>query len=55
MHPEARRQLKIKLAAYWARVRVARDQFPLNERYEESVRSESLPPSIYDVDPETTG
>ena len=53
MHPEARRQLKIKLAAYWARVRVAPDQFPLHERDEESVRSESIPASVYDVDPET--
>jgi hypothetical protein len=53
MHPEARRQLKIKLAAYWARVNVARDQFPIHERDEESVRSESIPASSYDVNPET--
>ena len=53
MHPEARRQLKIKLAAYWARVRVARDQFSLHERDEGSVRSETLPASVYDVDTAT--
>ncbi len=53
MHPEARRQLKIKLAAYWSRVSVARDQFPLHERDEESVRSQSIPASVYDFDPET--
>jgi hypothetical protein len=52
MHPEARRQLKIKLAAYWARVRVPRDELPLNEQDEELVRSGSLPASVYDVGPE---
>lgn len=53
MHPKARRQLKIKLARYWSRVDVARDQFPLYERDEGAARSESLPASVYDVDPET--
>lgn len=53
MHPEARRQLKIKLARYWSRVDVARDQFPLRERDEAGARSESLPASVYDADPET--
>jgi len=53
MHPEARRQLKIKLARYWARVDVARDQFELHERNEERARSDALPPSVYDPDPET--
>lgn len=48
MHPEARRQLKIKLARYWARVDVERDEFGLHERNEETVRSESTPPSAYD-------
>lgn len=52
MHQEARRQLKIKLARYWARVDVARDRFPLHERDEEAARSDALPPSPYDVDPE---
>lgn len=50
MHPEGRRQLKIKLARYWARVDVARDQFPLNEKGEERVRSGSAPASPYDAD-----
>lgn len=53
MHPEARRQLKIKLGRYWARVDVARDQFDLHERDEEEARSDALPPSVYDPDPET--
>jgi hypothetical protein len=49
MHPEGRRQLKIKLARYWARVDVARDQFELTEKDEEQVRSHSSPPSQYDA------
>lgn len=49
MHPEGRRQLKIKLARYWARVDVARDQFPLKERGEDDVRAEGSPPSPYDA------
>lgn len=53
MHPEGRRQLKIKLARYWARIDVPRDKFELHERDEEAVRSESLPPSRYDVEPVT--
>lgn len=48
-HPEARRQLKIKLARYWARVDVARDQFPLHELDEDEVRADRSPPSPYDV------
>lgn len=51
MHPEARRQLKIKLARYWGRVNVPRDQFDLHERHEEEARSGHLPPSAYDFDP----
>jgi hypothetical protein len=53
MHPEARRQLKIKLARYWARIDVPRDRFDLHERDEERARSDALPPSVYDPDPET--
>lgn len=49
MHPEARRQLKIKLARYWARVDVTREQVPLHERNEDQVRSSDRPPSSYDV------
>jgi hypothetical protein len=48
MHPEARRQLKIKLARYWARVNVSRDAIPLHERDEAEVRSDDEPPSPYD-------
>ena len=53
MNPEARPQLKIKLARYWARVDVARDQFELHERNEEWARSDAVSPSVYDSDPET--
>lgn len=49
MHPEARRQLKIKLARYWARVDVPRDDIPLHEHDEVAVRAEQTPPSPYDV------
>lgn len=49
MHPEARRQLKIKLARYWARVDVKRDDIPLRERDEEEVRSDARPASVYDA------
>jgi hypothetical protein len=49
MHPEARRQLKVKLARYWARVDVNRDALPLNERGEEQVRADEEPPSVYDA------
>jgi hypothetical protein len=40
MHPEARRQLKIKLSRYRARVDVARDQFPLHEKGEDEARAD---------------
>lgn len=53
VNPEARRQLKIKLARYWARVDVPRDQFELHERNEERARGDGLPSSVYDPDPET--
>jgi hypothetical protein len=49
MHPEARRQLKLKLARYWARVDVDRERLPLNERGEDEVRSDERPPSPYDA------
>jgi hypothetical protein len=49
MHPEARRQLKIKLARYWARVDVNRDALPLYERDEEDARSDERPSSVYDA------
>jgi hypothetical protein len=50
LHPEARRQLKIKLSRYWARVSPARDQVALQEMDEESVRSSSTSASVYDID-----
>jgi hypothetical protein len=51
LHPEARRQLKIKLARYWARLNPAREQVALQEMDEESVRSAASPASPYDIDP----
>lgn len=51
MHPEARRQLKLKLARYWARVDVPRDEISLYERGEDEVRAEGVPASAYDVGP----
>jgi hypothetical protein len=51
MHPEARRQLKLKLARYWARVDVPRDQLPLHERGEDGVRAGEVPASVYDSRP----
>lgn len=49
MHPEARRQLKVKLAAYWARVKVPREDIPLRERDEDAVRADEAPASPYDA------
>ncbi len=48
LQPEARRQLKVKLAAYWGRVAVDRSELPLTERGEEESRAEDWPPSRYD-------
>jgi hypothetical protein len=44
----ARRHLKVKLAAYWARVAVDPEELPLHERDEELAASENSPPSQYD-------
>jgi hypothetical protein len=49
LHQEARRQLKIKLARYWARVGPRREDIDLLEMDEESVRSAGLPASAYDI------
>lgn len=49
LQPEARRQLKVKLAAYWGRARVAAEDLPLLERDEEQLRADAWPPSPYDV------
>jgi hypothetical protein len=49
LHPEARRQLKIKLARYWARVNPNRADITLLEMDEEAVRASVLPASAYDL------
>ena len=48
MEPEARRHLKVKLAAYWARVMVQHDDLELTERGEDEAATESEPPSRFD-------
>jgi hypothetical protein len=48
LHPEARRHLKVKLAAYWARAHIEPDDLPLYERDEPDPRETSWPPSPYD-------
>lgn len=46
MQPEGRRQLKIKLGAYWARAAIDRGELPLHEKLEDEVHASS--PSPYD-------
>ena len=48
LRPEARGHLKVKLAAYWARVAVDPNELPLTERDEDEVRADGWPPSWYD-------
>jgi hypothetical protein len=48
LRPEARRHLKVKLAAYWGRVAVDPNELPLTERDEDELRAEAWPPSRYD-------
>jgi hypothetical protein len=48
LQPEARRHLKVKLAAYWGRVAVDPEELPLTERDEEELGAEAWPPSRYD-------
>lgn len=48
LQPEARRHLKVKLAAYWARAAIDRRDLPLREKLEGEVRSTTQPPSPYD-------
>jgi hypothetical protein len=48
LQPPARRHLKIKLAAYWARVAVDPAELPLHERDEDEVRARTSPASPYD-------
>jgi hypothetical protein len=50
LQPEARRHLKVKLAAYWGRAHVDPEDLPLHERDEEDVRAEAWPPSAYDLE-----
>jgi len=44
----ARRHLKVKLAAYWARVAIDPAELPLHERDEDAARADGWPPSRYD-------
>jgi hypothetical protein len=48
MQAEARRHLKVKLAAYWARAKVEHEDLPLQERDEEKATADAFPPSRYD-------
>jgi hypothetical protein len=48
LKPEARRHLKVKLAAYWGRVAVDPAELPLTERDEEQLGAQTWPPSRYD-------
>lgn len=48
LQPEARRHLKVKLAAYWGRVAVDPKELPLQERGEDDLRAADWPPSRYD-------
>lgn len=48
MQPEARRHLKVKLAAYWGRVKVEHEDLPLHERGEDEAQTMSDPPSRFD-------
>jgi hypothetical protein len=48
LHPQARRHLKVKLAAYWARAAIKPEALPLYERDEPDPRASSWPPSPYD-------
>ena len=48
LQPQARRHLKVKLAAYWGRVVVDPTELPLTERDEEHLAGEGWPPSVYD-------
>jgi hypothetical protein len=45
LHPRARRHLKVKLAAYWARAAISPEDLPLYERDEPHPRDRSWPPS----------
>ena len=48
LQPPARRHLKVKLAAYWARVAIDPAELPLRERDEDAARADAWPPSRFD-------
>ncbi|MDQ5832133.1 MAG: hypothetical protein M3550_03625 [Actinomycetota bacterium] len=48
LHPQARRYLKVKLAAYWARAAVDPEALPAYERDEPEPTEGPWPPSPYD-------
>lgn len=48
LQPPARRQLKVKLAAYWGRAAITAEDLPLHEQDEEKLVAGTWPPSIYD-------
>ena len=48
LQAEARRHLKVKLALYWGRAKVAHEDLDVNERGEEEAASKNDPPSRYD-------
>jgi hypothetical protein len=50
LQPPARRQLKIKLAAYWGRAVVNANELPLHERDEDKLTSPDRAPSVYDTE-----
>ena len=49
LQPPARRQLKIKLAAYWGRATINAEELPLHERDEDEAATARWPPSAYDA------
>lgn len=48
LQPAARRQLKVKLAAYWARAAIKPEDLPLHERGEQELAADDWPASPYD-------
>lgn len=48
LQPPARRQLKVKLAAYWGRVTIKPEDLPLHERGEDALVADGWPASPYD-------
>ncbi len=50
MKAEARRHLKVKLAAYWARAQIEHEDLDLQERGEDEAAANRIPASRYDSD-----